>query len=202
MAASVQLRIHREPNRTQCCLEKSQPSWGTLCTQSTTPEPSSVAVQGEDARHPTQRTIKMLLSGYRTGAESWKEARRVPWGGPQPAPASEHPALGLALTASQVQSLRCLPLNQVKSERSGNSRKWCRRRGVEEHRLYEMANLRRQFKVGTRPFRVTRASPHHRPTRGAGLGQRVDLEEGSWERHMGHWLYGVLREKPTLAPGC
>ncbi|XP_036029516.1 probable ATP-dependent RNA helicase DHX34 [Onychomys torridus] len=35
---------------------------------------------------------------------------------------------------------------QVKSERSGNSRKWCRRRGVEEHRLYEMANLRRQFK--------------------------------------------------------
>nr|XP_044989840.1 probable ATP-dependent RNA helicase DHX34 [Jaculus jaculus]XP_044989841.1 probable ATP-dependent RNA helicase DHX34 [Jaculus jaculus]XP_044989842.1 probable ATP-dependent RNA helicase DHX34 [Jaculus jaculus] len=35
---------------------------------------------------------------------------------------------------------------QVKSERSQNSRKWCRRRGVEEHRLYEMANLRRQFK--------------------------------------------------------
>ncbi|ELK18606.1 Putative ATP-dependent RNA helicase DHX34 [Pteropus alecto] len=35
---------------------------------------------------------------------------------------------------------------QVKSERSGNSRKWCRRRGIEEHRLYEMANLRRQFK--------------------------------------------------------
>nr|XP_044990151.1 probable ATP-dependent RNA helicase DHX34 [Jaculus jaculus] len=39
---------------------------------------------------------------------------------------------------------------QVKSERSQNSRKWCRRRGVEEHRLYEMANLRRQFKVGPR----------------------------------------------------
>lgn len=35
---------------------------------------------------------------------------------------------------------------QVKSERNKNSRKWCRRRGVEEHRLYEMANLRRQFK--------------------------------------------------------
>ncbi|XP_076987443.1 putative ATP-dependent RNA helicase DHX34 isoform X2 [Tamandua tetradactyla] len=35
---------------------------------------------------------------------------------------------------------------QVKSERSRNSRKWCRRRGIEEHRLYEMANLRRQFK--------------------------------------------------------
>lgn len=40
-----------------------------------------------------------------------------------------------------------MPSNQVKSERSGNSRKWCRRRGIEEHRLYEMANLRRQFKV-------------------------------------------------------
>uniref|UniRef100_A0A6G1RPJ1 Helicase-associated domain-containing protein n=1 Tax=Hypotaenidia okinawae TaxID=2861861 RepID=A0A6G1RPJ1_9GRUI len=34
---------------------------------------------------------------------------------------------------------------QVKSERSGGSRKWCRRRGLEEHRLYEAANLRRQF---------------------------------------------------------
>ncbi|XP_066229946.1 probable ATP-dependent RNA helicase DHX34 [Saccopteryx leptura] len=35
---------------------------------------------------------------------------------------------------------------QVKAERSRNSRKWCRRQGIEEHRLYEMANLRRQFK--------------------------------------------------------
>ncbi|XP_054039855.1 probable ATP-dependent RNA helicase DHX34 isoform X1 [Rissa tridactyla] len=34
---------------------------------------------------------------------------------------------------------------QVKSERSSSSRKWCRRRGLEEHRLYEAANLRRQF---------------------------------------------------------
>ncbi|XP_075268591.1 putative ATP-dependent RNA helicase DHX34 isoform X2 [Opisthocomus hoazin] len=34
---------------------------------------------------------------------------------------------------------------QVKSGRSGSSRKWCRRRGLEEHRLYEAANLRRQF---------------------------------------------------------
>ncbi|NXT80871.1 DHX34 helicase, partial [Zapornia atra] len=34
---------------------------------------------------------------------------------------------------------------QVKSERSGGSRKWCRRRGLEEHRLYEATNLRRQF---------------------------------------------------------
>ncbi|KAM4642667.1 putative ATP-dependent RNA helicase DHX34 [Discoglossus pictus] len=35
---------------------------------------------------------------------------------------------------------------QVKSSRSTNSRKWCRRRGLEEQRLYEMTNLRRQFK--------------------------------------------------------
>ncbi|XP_015196359.2 probable ATP-dependent RNA helicase DHX34 isoform X1 [Lepisosteus oculatus] len=35
---------------------------------------------------------------------------------------------------------------QVKAERGGESRKWCRRRGLEEQRLYEMANLRRQFK--------------------------------------------------------
>ncbi|MXQ92924.1 hypothetical protein E5288_WYG017564 [Bos mutus] len=35
---------------------------------------------------------------------------------------------------------------QVKSERGRNSRKWCHHRGIEEHRLYEMANLRRQFK--------------------------------------------------------
>ncbi|XP_028651446.2 probable ATP-dependent RNA helicase DHX34 [Erpetoichthys calabaricus] len=35
---------------------------------------------------------------------------------------------------------------QIKSERGGASRKWCRRRGLEEQRLYEMVNLRRQFK--------------------------------------------------------
>ncbi|XP_072464225.1 probable ATP-dependent RNA helicase DHX34 [Notamacropus eugenii] len=34
---------------------------------------------------------------------------------------------------------------QVKSDRSANSRKWCRRRGLEEHRMYEIANLRQQF---------------------------------------------------------
>ncbi|KAE8585553.1 hypothetical protein XENTR_v10021352 [Xenopus tropicalis] len=35
---------------------------------------------------------------------------------------------------------------QVKANQRSNSRKWCRRRGLEEQRLYEMANLRRQFK--------------------------------------------------------
>lgn len=40
---------------------------------------------------------------------------------------------------------------QVKSERGSSSRKWCRRRGLEENRLYEAANLRRQFQVGPDP---------------------------------------------------
>lgn len=35
---------------------------------------------------------------------------------------------------------------QVKADRGSGSRKWCRRRGLEEQRLYEMVNLRRQFK--------------------------------------------------------
>ncbi|XP_073336152.1 probable ATP-dependent RNA helicase DHX34 [Pagrus major] len=35
---------------------------------------------------------------------------------------------------------------EIKGERGGASRKWCRRRGLEEQRLYEMVNLRRQFK--------------------------------------------------------
>ncbi|XP_044057640.1 probable ATP-dependent RNA helicase DHX34 isoform X1 [Siniperca chuatsi] len=35
---------------------------------------------------------------------------------------------------------------EMKGERGSGSRKWCRRRGLEEQRLYEMVNLRRQFK--------------------------------------------------------
>lgn len=35
----------------------------------------------------------------------------------------------------------------MKADRGSGSRKWCRRRGLEEQRLYEMVNLRRQFKV-------------------------------------------------------
>lgn len=63
--------------------------------------------------------------------------------------------------------LRCG--RQVKSERAGSSRKWCRLRGLEEHRLYEAANLRRQFQVGVRrekglgvPLR-TQHGPHPSP---------------------------------------
>ncbi|KAM3616171.1 uncharacterized protein V6R79_013600 [Siganus canaliculatus] len=35
---------------------------------------------------------------------------------------------------------------EIKGDRGGGSRKWCKRRGLEEQRLYEMVNLRRQFK--------------------------------------------------------
>ncbi|NXK49954.1 DHX34 helicase, partial [Chauna torquata] len=50
-------------------------------------------------------------------------------------------------------------VQQVKSERSGSSRKWCRRRGLEEHRLYEAANLRRQFQELLRDHRLLEAAP-------------------------------------------
>ncbi|NXI67317.1 DHX34 helicase, partial [Anseranas semipalmata] len=49
---------------------------------------------------------------------------------------------------------------QVKSERGGSSRKWCRRRGLEEHRLYEAANLRRQFQELLRDHRLLEAAPN------------------------------------------
>lgn len=92
-------------------------------------------------------------------AETWKEAES--WG-PRGtatclAPSQRvacGPVLGLfglwaALLPSELTRPWYLGIcTQVKSERSRNSRKWCRRRGIEEHRLYEMANLRRQFKVG------------------------------------------------------
>ncbi|KAG8195923.1 hypothetical protein JTE90_001157 [Oedothorax gibbosus] len=35
---------------------------------------------------------------------------------------------------------------EVKAERNSNSRKWCKRKGLEEQRFYEMTKLRRQFK--------------------------------------------------------
>ncbi|XP_060733680.1 probable ATP-dependent RNA helicase DHX34 isoform X2 [Tachysurus vachellii] len=35
---------------------------------------------------------------------------------------------------------------QAKGDSGGGSRKWCKRRGLEEQRLYDIANLRKQFK--------------------------------------------------------
>lgn len=131
--------------------------------------------------------------------------RLSPGGGSQPVLTSGPPVLGLPPQANQALTLRCLLLEQVKSERSGNSRKWCRRRGVEEHRLYEMANLRRQFKVRTRLFLVTRASQRHCPSRQAGRGhpgqggKMWTLKRVPWE---GAWITacGILMGKPTLGP--
>ncbi|XP_042296902.1 probable ATP-dependent RNA helicase DHX34 [Sceloporus undulatus] len=50
---------------------------------------------------------------------------------------------------------------QEKSENRGGSRRWCRRRGLEEHRLYEAANLRRHFQELLRDHRLL--EPASRP---------------------------------------
>nr|XP_060639692.1 probable ATP-dependent RNA helicase DHX34 [Anolis sagrei ordinatus] len=50
---------------------------------------------------------------------------------------------------------------QEKSGNRGGSRRWCRRRGLEEHRLYEAANLRRQFQELLRDHRLL--EPASRP---------------------------------------
>ncbi|XP_076850289.1 putative ATP-dependent RNA helicase DHX34 isoform X2 [Brachyhypopomus gauderio] len=65
---------------------------------------------------------------------------------------------------------------QVKGERGGGSRKWCRRRGLEEQRLYEMANLRRQFKEEQTQARSS-------------LEGRVQRRERLSERHRLHQLH-------------
>lgn len=75
---------------------------------------------------------------------------------------------------------------QVKSERGSNSRKWCRRRGIEEHRLYEMANLRRQFKVRL----------------GASLGDRAEGAgpSGLWAGPSEGRLVGVIINNIVVGP--
>ncbi|XP_034974407.1 probable ATP-dependent RNA helicase DHX34 isoform X2 [Zootoca vivipara] len=51
---------------------------------------------------------------------------------------------------------------QEKSDNRSGSRRWCRRRGLEEHRLYEAANLRRQFQELLRDHRLL--EPPARPS--------------------------------------
>ncbi|ELW71162.1 putative ATP-dependent RNA helicase DHX34 [Tupaia chinensis] len=82
---------------------------------------------------------------------------------------------------------------QVKSERSRNSRKWCRRRGVEEHRLYEMANLRRQFKAAQPGASYTRLQ-QRRERRALHQLKRLHEEGGGRRRK-------VLRLQEE-EPGC
>ncbi|XP_034024410.1 probable ATP-dependent RNA helicase DHX34 [Thalassophryne amazonica] len=70
-----------------------------------------------------------------------------------------------------------------KAERGGGSRKWCRRRGLEEQRLYEMVNLRRQFKELLRShglLEVEYSAPSD--------GDRVQRRERLTERRKLHQL--------------
>ncbi|XP_041035590.1 probable ATP-dependent RNA helicase DHX34 isoform X1 [Carcharodon carcharias] len=61
---------------------------------------------------------------------------------------------------------------QVKSERRTDSRKWCRRRGLVEQRLYEMVNLRQQFKTLLRDHGLLRVES--------------TTDEGSYHRQRRH----------------
>ena len=54
----------------------------------------------------------------------------------------------------EVGSYLSTSLLQVKAEGRASSRKWSRRHGLEEQRLYEIANLRRQYKVLLRTCEV------------------------------------------------
>ncbi|XP_053323739.1 probable ATP-dependent RNA helicase DHX34 [Spea bombifrons] len=66
---------------------------------------------------------------------------------------------------------------QMKSSRSSNSRKWCRRRGLEEQRLYEMANLRRQFKELLKDHRMLEESEAHVGDRNSRQRQHRERKE-------------------------
>ncbi|XP_012990989.2 probable ATP-dependent RNA helicase DHX34 [Esox lucius] len=82
---------------------------------------------------------------------------------------------------------------QVKGERGGASRKWCRRRGLEEQRLYEMVNLRRQFKELLRSHGLLEVLEERAPS-GGGRGQR---RERLTERRKLH----QLKREHDLAEG-
>ncbi|KAM8793986.1 putative ATP-dependent RNA helicase DHX34 [Eudromia elegans] len=74
---------------------------------------------------------------------------------------------------------------QVKSERGGNSRKWCRRRGLEEHRLYEAANLRRQFQELLQDHQLLEASSSRRSNSSSRQSRRRERRELQrlWRSH-------------------
>ncbi|KAM9853793.1 putative ATP-dependent RNA helicase DHX34 [Aulostomus maculatus] len=72
---------------------------------------------------------------------------------------------------------------EVKGERGGGSRKWCRRRGLEEQRLYEMVNLRRQFKALLRGHGLLESEHSTRPS-----GDREQRRERLTERRKLHQM--------------
>ncbi|XP_028276254.1 putative ATP-dependent RNA helicase DHX34 [Parambassis ranga] len=73
---------------------------------------------------------------------------------------------------------------EVKGERGGGSRKWCRRRGLEEQRLYEMVNLRRQFKVLLKSHGLLESEGSNAPS----SGDRAERRERLTERRKLHQL--------------
>lgn len=66
---------------------------------------------------------------------------------------------------------------EVKGERGGGSRKWCRRRGLEEQRLYEMVNLRRQFKDLLKSHGLLESEESGAPSHGDRAHRRERLTE-------------------------
>ena len=62
-----------------------------------------------------------------------------------PPPLSSSPA-PLPLLSLFCSSLSPAPLIKVKKEGVKASSQWCKRRGIEEQRLYEMVKLRQQFR--------------------------------------------------------
>ncbi|KAK6296315.1 hypothetical protein J4Q44_G00340280 [Coregonus suidteri] len=82
---------------------------------------------------------------------------------------------------------------QVKGERGGASRKWCRRRGLEEQRLYEMVNLRRQFKELLRSHGLLEVLEERAPSG----GERGKRRERLTERRKLH----QLKREHDLAEG-
>ncbi|XP_031651605.1 putative ATP-dependent RNA helicase DHX34 [Oncorhynchus kisutch] len=82
---------------------------------------------------------------------------------------------------------------QVKGERGGASRKWCRRRGLEEQRLYEMVNLRRQFKELLRSHGLLEVLEERAPSG----GERGQRRERLTERRKLH----QLKREHDLAEG-
>ncbi|KFO96120.1 putative ATP-dependent RNA helicase DHX34, partial [Calypte anna] len=87
------------------------------------------------------------LPGVDPGGNSWEIGKNVGLGRSRGLPGVD-PGLSWDVLA------------QVKSSRGGGSRRWCRRRGLEEHRLYEAANLRRsQFQELLRDHQLVEESP-------------------------------------------
>ncbi|XP_053124403.1 probable ATP-dependent RNA helicase DHX34 isoform X3 [Hemicordylus capensis] len=88
---------------------------------------------------------------------------------------------------------------QVKSEDRRGSRRWCRRRGLEEHRLYEAANLRRQFQELLRDQRLLEpaARPRDAYARQSRHRERRELQRLKREHERGEGR----RRKVLRLPG-